>query len=688
MRLPPVGASLPTGLPTFEEPRDGPPQAEHDSPEPPANPYMQPQGPSFAERLVAFRNRVANLARNQVDWTAQLLALVTYIETTQDVQDWFDALTPGLCKACPDLLLRLSDRLRHLLPQQSFTPEDVRICATLCLDAAWKAGLDDPVWIDLCTGIRHLRPAAIQALLSCLRAQRDRWESQLPSDRDMLIRHVKAVRHRMIRLAERGYGVAPCITPIAHTDAAPVKLEINEIIAIDTNPQRYTNAYLSSDALMLVLAHLLKNLGIDWMRPQRLAPRGGDRQVLRDLALLGKQFHARFGPLHAQHTWMVAEARIRLNLDLLKQHELDALITQLIHELVDLKAPRVASMLPCAPGVAHRRLDLMLRALMISLNRVVPGREGPWLTHAYLQLHDWAVLQLASRSQGMSPCFAEHIDLSVLPFRMLDLVDRMLGFEGTNFSLLVSTVLKLLPAYPEDVQAQTLINLLTLSDDEETNDMARARLGKLMHESDSWSNAAPPAWLRYQWMHLDSVTALVDSPRNTHVPDGLLAALRQHHGVGDRPALLIDDPFDERYVLWTVADIRVLAAMCQHPQADEGEQPELVSCVADLLRQLCAISAGTYKFVDSTFMGAFPMGILRSAFLRLTTQEQGAMLVRTYAPDDQQNWSDHMELIELFATNKRIDRRERKLVLAMIQRMPKQDMKCVTLARKLMGRLT
>lgn len=214
------------------------------------------------------------------------------------------------------------------------------------------------------------------------------------------------------------------------------------------------------------------------------------------------------------------------------------------------------------------------------------------------------------------------------------------------------------------------------------------RLNKLMRESDSWANPAAHAWLVYQWLHLDSLFALVENPHTTHVPDGLLASLRQHHGVGDRPTLLIDDPFGERYALWTLTDIRVLTALCQRAEASDREKlPELVSCLVDLLRQYCSISASTYKFVDSAFMGYFPTDILRSAFLQLTAREQGVMLVRVYAPDDRKNWSDHMELIELFAMNERIDRRERRLVLAKLQRLPKQDPQCTKLARGLMERL-
>jgi hypothetical protein len=286
----------------------------------------------------------------------------------------------------------------------------------------------------------------------------------------------------------------------------------------------------------------------------------------------------------------------------------------------------------------------------------------------------------------MSPCFAQHIDLSALPLQMLAAIDRMSGFEEMDFADLAFTVLGVLPAYPDDVQAQTLISLLCVLVDEETRSWMLKRLGKLMRESHSWSDAAPHAWLSYQWTHLDSIFALLDDSATAQVPDGLLASLRQHHVVGDRPALLVDDPFGERYVLWTMADMRVLAALCQRAEASHaGKPPELVNCLVDLLRQLCSVSAGTYKFVGSTFMTAFPRGILRSAFLQLTAQEQGVMLVRVYAPDG--NWSDHMELIELFAMNERIDREERKLVLAKIQRLPQQNLRCKEFAYGLMGQL-
>jgi hypothetical protein len=303
---------------------------------------MQPQGPSVAERLVAFSNRVANLEPYQVDWTAQLLALVAYIETTKDVHDWLDALTPALCEACPDLLLRLSDRLCQLLPH--FAPEDVGPCVTLCLDAAWTAGQAGPVWADLCAGVRHLSPTAMRALLACLREQKG--VSQLPTNGAALIKHVNAVRRGMSQLAELGYGIEPGITLVVPIDAPPVKLEDNEIIVIDTGTQRHAVAHLSGDTLMMVLAHLLKKLGIDWMRPQLLGPPKYDRQVLRNLALIGKQFYTRFNPMQAQHPWMVAEASIGREFPFSKEDRLKALIDQLVHRLVDLKARRVRRCCP------------------------------------------------------------------------------------------------------------------------------------------------------------------------------------------------------------------------------------------------------------------------------------------------------------------------------------------------------
>lgn len=524
----------------------------------------------------------------------------------------------------------------------------------------------------------------MQALLTCLRKQRDR--SQLPNNGKTLISHVNAVRYGMSQLAELGYGIEPGITVVAHINAPPVKLDDTEIIVIDTSNQRDAIAHLSGDTLKMVLGHLVKKWGIDWMRPQLLGPPENNRKLLRNLALVSKQFRARFSPMQAQHDWMVAEAGIRVDLQFSTEGRMDVLIKQQIHQLVDLKARKVASMLPSAPGVAYRRLDLMLRALLIGVTHVVPGQEGPWLRGAYLKLHDRAVLQFASRNQAMSPCFAQHIDLSTLPLQMLAMVDRMIGFEGTRLSQLAFTVLSVLPAYPEDVQAQTLISLLSLSVDDESHGRFLTRLGKLMHESNSWSNATSHAWLGYQWMHLDTILALIEDPQTAHVPHGLLESLRQHHSVGDTPTLLIDDPFGERYVLWTIADIRVLAALCQRAEASDKEA--LVSCVVDLLRQFCSISASTYKFVARTFMAAFPKNIVRFAFLELTGQEQGVMLVRVYAPNDQDKWSDHMELIELFAMNERIDRGERKLVLAKIQRMPQQDLQCSEFARGLMERLT
>ena len=123
-------------------------------------------------------------------------------------------------------------------------------------------------------------------------------------------------------------------------------------------------------------------------------------------------------------------------------------------------------------------------------------------------------------------------------------------------------------------------------------------------------------------------------------------------------------PFGERYVPWTIADIRLLAALCQRTTGPGvWNPPELIDCLVDLLRQFCLVSMQAEKFATPGFMAAFPAGILESAFLRLTPQEQRLVLVRTYSDGD-----PHISLITNFAIgNKHIDREERMSCLRAIR---------------------
>ncbi|VTU22172.1 hypothetical protein H6CHR_01736 [Variovorax sp. PBL-H6] len=666
----PIRINSPTGSHTVEE-RKGPNagQVEHDTPEPPATPCVHPsEGPSIvALRIAAFRDQLPDLAANQATWTTHLLNVLQGVETVQEVHDWLDALSPAHCVGCPDLLSGLSERLCDLLPH--FAPEEIHRCVTRLLDMASAAGQSGSVWADLCAGIQLLQLAAVQRLLVCLRDQRIR--GQLPGNGALLIRHVVSIELGMRKkLPTLGFGDAGI-------RAAPVDA-----------PDR---TILSRDALMLVMAHLLKNVGIDWTRPEVFGPKQKDQDFLRDLSWAS----TRFGPMLANYPWMKTEATFRLALQFVEDPgELDAVIKSLIHELVDVPAQRVASMLPCAPGVARRRLDLMLRALMLALPRVVPGREDEWLKGAYLVLHDLAVLQSASQRQAMSPCFAQHVDLSVLPLHMLAMADRMFGFGDASLAELAFVVLTRLAAYPKDVQVTTLISVLSLLPDEVTSARALTHLKKLMQGSNSQTGAVLPAWMLYQWHHVDSMLSLLENPGTdltgnaASVPDGLLAGLQQHHGVGDHPPLFIDDPFRESHVLWTIADVRLLGALCERSALSDGwKRQPLVDCLVDMLRQFCSVSAMTYEFVASSFMSAFPADILRSAFIRLTAYEQGLILVRVYTSHPLSEWSDHTQLIEMFAKNESIDQAHRKRVLVLIRAISAQHPEVKKFAHALVRQL-
>lgn len=189
-----------------------------------------------------------------------------------------------------------------------------------------------------------------------------------------------------------------------------------------------------------------------------------------------------------------------------------------------------------------------------------------------------------------------------------------------------------------------------------------------MRELGPWPADAPQAWLHCQWDHLSDMLALIGDPaiaffgNAVEVPNKLLAQLHRHHGLDRNPALLIEDPFGERYVAWTVADIRLLAALCKRgEEPSDWKPPELVDCLVDLLRQLCLVSVQGEKFAAPGFMADFPAGILQSAFRRLTPQEQQLVLVRNYSEDDK-----HVQLITKFAIDHNIDLEERRYCLRAI----------------------
>jgi hypothetical protein len=559
----------------------------------------------------------------------QLLTFLPDVKTSADVHAWLAELTPALCSARPDLLLKLSPRLSLLLG--SFTSQEVSECVKLCLSTAWPAHQSFQVWSDLCSGLHKLPLAGMEALLACLHDQNA--QGQLPENGSALIDHVTSVVAGMSKTLPRlGFGAPSDMEPAVPIEATQAALHE------DASPMKLTH-----DVVTLAMAHALREQDIDLMRPEFFGPRNKDRQVLLDLALVDKKFFTRFAPMLANYPWMQWESLIRSGIVRANEHELADPMDHLIRYLVDLEVQTVKSMLPCAPGVAQRRLDVVLQNFVIDLDRITSAEAGEALMPAYLKLHDRAVLQLASQKQAMSPCYAQHMDLSALPLQFLTMAYRMRSLEAPGIAELAVGVAYSLPAYPADIQAQTLISLLSILPDPSAKTQILARLNDLMGESNSWSTPGH-AWLRCQWSNLNGMLALLEAPSTVleqaaQAADSLLVALKWHHGVSDEPALLIDDPFGERRVLWTIADIRLLAALCKRSEAfAEWKAPGLVDCLADLSRQFCSVSAGLYKFAAPGFKEEFPSGMLDSASLRLTPGERQRMLGTPDATKARHHW--------------------------------------------------
>ncbi|PNG55643.1 MULTISPECIES: hypothetical protein [unclassified Variovorax] len=631
-----------------------------------------------------------------------MLTLLPDVETVEDIKAWVGALTPGLCEACPDLLPCLSDRLAGLLVD--LTPRELGECVKLCMDTASSAKQAFAVWPNLCGAVHRLSPLAMQTLLACLHDQQR--QGQLPQHGLALIDHVQAVVAGVEQtLPGLGFAV-PSTTRVVPIESAPVALEEDEIIVIDTGSDRHALQALGAttdgapmklpfDVLQRVMAHVLRDQGIDWMRPEYLPPEDEDsdsRAALVKLALVDKEFFACFSPKLANHPWKQMVAHSGNSSTFGHPGALQDKMHDLVRELVDLDAQTVASMLPSAPGVTQRRLDLVLRALLLGSIQSERGVGAP-MQSAYRDLHNRAMFQLLSRSRKMSPCFAQHIDLSALPLQFLTMAHRTLGpGKREGFERLVAQVNYCLPAYPTVVQAQTLLGLLSMLPLPKSQAQVRSRLQELILGPGSWP-APAYEWLYCQWEHLDDMLALIANPDEVievaaPVANALLAALQRYHGVSDEPALLIDDPFGERYVLWSLADIRLLGALCRRANASGDWPPGLVDCLADLLRQFCSVTVPyVEEFAGPGFMEHFPADILRSAFLRLTPHEQGQMLIRRYSPDGERELPGHMELIRIFGKRVDIDPYERLAVLEVIPMVFNQHPQCNDLVALLIEEL-
>lgn len=626
-RSPRVGSPMPINSPRSTEELQSQKQQEV-QPDPPDR---QPDGCSLGKLLSAFSEQMMNRPPDQV--ALQLLSWLPAIETAADVHDWLTALNtlnPALCSNHPDLLMRLSERLPLLLA--GITPKEGAACVTLCLNTAWGAKQSRQVWLNLCSMLHRLPLPAMEALLTCLHGQRDC--EQLPENGGPLIDYVASILDGMTKTLPALGFCAPGNTLVVPVKNTSVALQDGEIMATDTGTERHAiqasgattddlPMKIPRELVTLVLKHMLEKLDIDdWMRPEYLALREKDRQVLSNWACVDKTFSTRLAPMVANFPWMQQENSIRSGIIRADEHGVCDRMDNLIRYLVDLKAEAVKSM-PCAPGVAQRRLDLLLRNFFI--DPIPPGEEDMALIGAYRKLHSRAVLQLASRDQATLSCFAQHVALSTLPLQFLTMAYRMLGLEAPGVTELAISVAYSLPEYPEDVQAQTLISLLSMLPSPSGQGQILARLKDLMDESNSWSTP-PHASLSCQWSNLNGMLALLKDPDTaleeaTRAADSLLEALRQHHLVGDKP-------------LWTVADIRLLAALCKRSETSAEWKPlGLVGCLADLLRQFCLVSARPDKFAAAEFKAEFPPGILHSASLRLTPREQRLMSDEPWAWD-------------------------------------------------------
>ena len=588
---------------------------------------MQPDGSSVAMCLAALHDQVASLSPDQL--VSELLRLLPHVKTAADVHDWLGELTADLCEACPDLLMQMSERLALLMA--GLAPEKAAACVTHCLNAAWASQQSSGVLLNLCSRLHGLPLPAMQALLTCLHGQRAC--GQLPEDESPLIDYVQSVIDGMSKtLPALGFCANTLVIPIENTKVA---LQDDEIAVIDTGTERHAirapgaatddgPMELPRDMVTLVLTHILQILDMDWMRPEFEGPPEEGRKELANWALVDKAFFTRLAPMLTNLTWMQSESDIRRGFVKEDTANVAFRMDTLVHCLVDLKAQDVRSILPRAPGVAERRLDLVLWTFMVSL--AISMDQSEELKSGYLKLHNRAVLQLASQRQAMSPYFAEHVDLSALPLQFLTMAYRMRGLMAPDVQDLAVLVAYSLPEYPADVQAQTLISLLSMLPDPSSKAKIMARLHDLMGKLDLWPTP-PRALLRCQWSNLDGMLALLEDPGTVleyaAMADALLLALQEHHGVSDEPSLLSENPFDKRRVLWTIADIRLLAALCKRSAASgEWKPPGLVGCLAALLRQFCSVSAPPYTFAATEFKAEFPRGILDSAVLLLTPREQ------------------------------------------------------------------
>ena len=657
----------PRSLSTEESRSPGQREVDHDSAGHAGKADSRPHQRDVSECLKALWAQMGHFEHHHAEWATQLLFFLPDAHTPKDIHDWLGALTPDLCEARPDLLLRLAEHLCKLLPD--FPKGALFECVARCLDMARSAKQSGAVWMRVCAGLPDLPLPAMDELLTCLQRQRD--HGPLSEDLERLIAHVQNVIDRLKDLPTRHFNAVANTTLVIPIAPASIALQGNEIMAIDTGsetlvieaPDAATNQGLTRnrDVLGLVMGHVLHEEGIDLAQPGGPHQIMDAGQVLLDLALIDRQSLQLFRPMLASNQWMRANYYAGNNLRMGSASHINGLIGKLIDRLVDLDAETLRLLLPCAQGVAQRRLDVVLRALLVGLTGFPRGADGPGLIEAYSKLHDGAVVQLATHGR-MSPCFAEHIALSALPLHMLTMAYRMVAHGTPPVEELFASIGSFsLSAYPEEVQAQTLVCLLTLLPAAASKNEMLTRLERLMRELGPWPADAPQAWVRYQWDHLSDMLALIGNPAiallgdAANVPDKLLEQLHGHHCLGREPALLIDDPFGERYVPWTVADIRLLAALCQRAIGPGNwKPPELVDCLVDLLRQFCLVSMQGEKFAASGFMAAFPAGILESAFLRLTSQEQRLVLVRNYSGDDA-----HTGLITSFALDKNIDLEER-----------------------------
>lgn len=114
-----------------DEPRSPDQQeARHDSSEDASSPHTLPHGRSVGDCLTAVWNQMGHFEHHHAEWATQLLFFLPDARTPKDIHEWLGALTPDLCEARPDLLLRLSEHLCNLPP--GFPKrESVRVCGAL-----------------------------------------------------------------------------------------------------------------------------------------------------------------------------------------------------------------------------------------------------------------------------------------------------------------------------------------------------------------------------------------------------------------------------------------------------------------------------------------------------------------------------------------------------------------------------